>query len=141
MSNFSSGQDLAVHEFEPCIRLCADSSEPGACFGFCVSLSLCPSSAHTLSVSQKLVSIKKIVFKYSLMTFHKSNTLRYLAPHQETWHDGPPKALSSLPEGSAHTAPHPTPPTGPTFQLKCLIVNGRNRTRIGLAKKGGIFPH
>ena len=31
--------------------LCADSSEPGACFGFCVSLSLCPCPAHTLSLS------------------------------------------------------------------------------------------
>ena len=30
-------------------------SEPGACFGFCVSVSLCPSPAHALfhSVSQK----------------------------------------------------------------------------------------
>ena len=33
----------------------ADSSEPGAYFGFCVSLSLCPSPTrtHTLSPSQK----------------------------------------------------------------------------------------
>ena len=29
----------------------ADSSEPGACFGFRVSLSLCPSPAHALSLS------------------------------------------------------------------------------------------
>ena len=35
-----SGQDLTVHEFEPRVGLCADSSEPGACFRFCVSLSL-----------------------------------------------------------------------------------------------------
>ena len=40
MSDFSSGHHLAVCEFEPCIGLCADSSELGACFGFCVSLSL-----------------------------------------------------------------------------------------------------
>ena len=39
-SNFSSGQDLTVCEFKPCIRLCADSSEPGACFRFCLPLSL-----------------------------------------------------------------------------------------------------
>ena len=39
-THFSSGHDLMVCEFEPCVRLCADSSEPGACFGFCVSLSL-----------------------------------------------------------------------------------------------------
>ena len=29
------------------------TAQPGACFGFCVSLSLCPSPAHTLSLSQK----------------------------------------------------------------------------------------
>ena len=39
-----------VREFEPRIKLCADSSEPGACFGFCVSLSLCPSPTHVLSL-------------------------------------------------------------------------------------------
>ena len=50
--NFSSGHDLAVHESEPRVQLCADSSEPGACFGFCVSFSLCSSPAHILSLSQ-----------------------------------------------------------------------------------------
>ena len=39
---FGSGHDLVTHKFEPRIGLCADSSEPGACFGFCVSLSLWP---------------------------------------------------------------------------------------------------
>ena len=38
-SDFGSGHDLGVHEFEPRVGLCADSSEPGACFRFCVSLS------------------------------------------------------------------------------------------------------
>ena len=37
---FGSGHDLTVREFEPCIGLCADSSACGACFGFCVSLSV-----------------------------------------------------------------------------------------------------
>ena len=41
-SDFGSGHDLTVCEFEPHVRLCADSSEPGACFGFRVS-SLYPS--------------------------------------------------------------------------------------------------
>ena len=31
-SDFGSGHDLVVCEFKPRIRLCADSSEPGACF-------------------------------------------------------------------------------------------------------------
>ena len=42
-SDFGSGHDLTVREFEPRVGLCADSSEPGACFGFCVSLFLYPS--------------------------------------------------------------------------------------------------
>ena len=45
------GHDLAVCEFEPRIRLWADRSEPGACFRFCVSLSLWPSPVHALSLS------------------------------------------------------------------------------------------
>ena len=49
----SSGHDLMVHQFEPCVGLCADSSEPGPCFGFCVSLSLCPSPARALTLSLK----------------------------------------------------------------------------------------
>ena len=31
-SDFSSGHDLAVREFEPRVGLWADGSEPGACF-------------------------------------------------------------------------------------------------------------
>ena len=50
-SDFGSGHDLAVREFKPRVGLHADSSEPGACFRFCVSLSLCPSPAHALSLS------------------------------------------------------------------------------------------
>ena len=45
------GHDLAVREFEPRVGLWADGSEPGACFRFCVSLSLCPSPVHALSLS------------------------------------------------------------------------------------------
>ena len=52
-SNFGSGHDLMVREFDPRIGLCADGSEPGACLRFCVSLSLCPSPAHALSLCQK----------------------------------------------------------------------------------------
>ncbi|VFV40155.1 Hypothetical predicted protein [Lynx pardinus] len=45
------GHDLAVREFEPRVGLWADGSEPGACFRFCVSFSLCPSPVHALSLS------------------------------------------------------------------------------------------
>ena len=39
-SDFGSGHGLAVCELESRVGLCADSLEPGACFRFCVSLSL-----------------------------------------------------------------------------------------------------
>ena len=52
-SDFGSGHDLEVRGLKPRVRLCADSSEPGAWFGFCISLSLCPSSACALSLSLK----------------------------------------------------------------------------------------
>ena len=51
--DFGSGHDLTVCEFEPRVGLCADSSEPGACFGFCVSLSGLPLLMLALSLSQK----------------------------------------------------------------------------------------
>ena len=54
-SDFSSGLDLVVCEFKPCVRLCADSMEPGACLGFCIpqSLSAPPLLPLCLSISQK----------------------------------------------------------------------------------------
>ena len=50
-ADFSSCGALMAGEFEPRVGLCADNSEPGACSGFCVSLSLRPSPASTLSLS------------------------------------------------------------------------------------------
>ena len=44
VSDFSSGCDLTVGELDPCVGFCDDSSEPAACFGFCVSLSAPPHS-------------------------------------------------------------------------------------------------
>ena len=50
-TDLGSGRDLAVRGFEPRVGLCADSSEPGPCSGFCVSLSLGPSPTGTLCLS------------------------------------------------------------------------------------------
>ena len=54
-SDFGSGHDLAVPELGPRIGLCADSSEPIACFRFCVSLLLSapPLLMLCLALSQK----------------------------------------------------------------------------------------
>ena len=52
-SDFGPGHDLMARGFEPCLGLCADSSEPGAYFRFCVSLALCPSHSVSVSVSLK----------------------------------------------------------------------------------------
>ena len=49
----AEGHDLLVCEFEPCVGLCADSSEPEPCFRLYVSLSLCFSSTHALSTMNK----------------------------------------------------------------------------------------
>ena len=58
-SDFSSGRDLMVRELEPCSGLCADNSEPGAYFTFCVSLSDPPPLALYFSLSLSL-SLSKI---------------------------------------------------------------------------------
>ena len=58
------GHDLAVREFEPRMGLWADGSEPGAYFRFCVSLSLCPSPVHALSLSvPKIINVEKKIKK------------------------------------------------------------------------------
>ena len=49
--DFGSGHDLSVGE--PHAGLCADSSEPGACFGFCVSLSLTLPRSRSVSLCLK----------------------------------------------------------------------------------------
>ena len=51
VSDFDSGHNLMVHDFESRVGLCADSSEPKACFRFCASLSLFPSPARALFLS------------------------------------------------------------------------------------------
>ena len=58
--NLGSGHDRVVHEFEPHIGLCADSSEPGACLGCCVSLSAPPLLALCLYLSKMNKNVKKI---------------------------------------------------------------------------------
>ena len=56
---FRSGHDLMVRGIKPHIRLCADSSEPGTCFRFCVSL--CPSLALSLKNKQTLKKKERVV--------------------------------------------------------------------------------
>ena len=68
-SDFGSGHDLVVREFEPSVGLCADSSEPGAASeSVSPSFSLCSSPACALSPS-KINTCKKNVFLQSYL-FH-----------------------------------------------------------------------
>ena len=63
---------LEVCEFEPRVGLCADSSGTRACFEFCVSLSLCSSPAHGLSLSPSKINkknFKKLKKKNYWVTF------------------------------------------------------------------------
>ena len=52
-SYLSSGHGLTSRGFEPRVGLCADSLEPGTCFGFCVFLSLSAPPLLMLCLSQK----------------------------------------------------------------------------------------
>ena len=56
-SDCHSGHDFMVREVKPRVGLCADSSEPGACFGFWVSLSA--PTLLVLSLSLSKINIKK----------------------------------------------------------------------------------
>ena len=58
--DFGSSHYLLVRGFEPHVRACADGSEPKSCFGLCVSLVLCPSPTHALSLSKINKTLKKI---------------------------------------------------------------------------------
>ena len=80
-SDSSSGHDLTVHEIESHVGLCADGSEPGACFGFCVFLSLCPSPACTHSLSLLKINIKKQIKKPN--SSEKADTDNSWAPNTQ----------------------------------------------------------
>ena len=45
--------DLTVHKLQPHVGLCADISEPGVCFGFCLPLSALPPLTLCLSKMNK----------------------------------------------------------------------------------------
>ena len=47
------GPDLAIRGFEAPARLCAGSSEPESCFGFCASLSAPPLIVLCLSLKDE----------------------------------------------------------------------------------------
>ena len=64
MSNISSGHDLTVREFEPCVGICADSQslEP-ASDSVSPSLSLPLPSSHSVSLSLSLKNKHETKFK------------------------------------------------------------------------------
>ena len=79
MSDFGSGHHLVVHEFEPCVSLCVDNSEPGGCFRFCVSLSLCSSPTQARSLSHSKINKKALqncVISTAKHSLHNTNRIR-----------------------------------------------------------------
>ena len=62
-------------EFEPRIRLCADSSEPGDCFGFClsVSVSLCPSLLIVCLSKINKISKDRDISKFKSTLFYPTD--------------------------------------------------------------------
>ena len=51
--DFGSGHDLTVHEAEPHVELCTDSTEP-AWDSLSLPLSLCPSATHAFTLFLKI---------------------------------------------------------------------------------------
>ncbi|VFV24322.1 Hypothetical predicted protein [Lynx pardinus] len=94
------GHDLAVREFEPRVGLWADGSEPGACFRFCVSLSLCPSPVHALSLS-----VAKINKRSKKKKKKEGRLLEVLMPSRD-----PPPARPELSPASTEKRPVLAPP-------------------------------
>ena len=102
MSDFSLGHDLTVRGFRPHIRLCADISEPGACFGFCVSLFL-PLPTHTLSPSLSLSFSLSLSLKTKISVKKKSWKVNVMVPDclSGDWSDTTALlSLSSVPQPS-----------------------------------------
>ena len=64
--HFGSRHDFTARGLKPRIELCADSSEPGACFGFCVSLSAPPPLMLCLSLS-KIINKHKIKLSWTAL--------------------------------------------------------------------------
>ena len=68
MSQFGSGHDLTVRGFKPCVRLCADSSEPAAASDpVSPSLSTPLLLAICLALSKINKHLKKLINKYNLV--------------------------------------------------------------------------
>ena len=77
----TSGHSLTVCGFEPLLHLCADDSEHGACFKYCVSLSVCPFPTCVLSVCLSVcLSQKNSEAKNILKQLHQSTCLLALYP-------------------------------------------------------------
>ena len=67
---------ITVREFEPGVGLCADSSEPGACFEFCVCVCVCVCLSLSLPFHPHALSLSKINIKKEKFHFMKKFVLR-----------------------------------------------------------------
>ena len=95
-SGSGSGHDLAVRGFEPRVGLCADGSEPDACFEVRVFLSLCSSAICSLSLSLSLKNkqtLKKVFIAY---TFLGKRRRALLSPGISPWRVSPFPGLEGI---------------------------------------------
>ena len=90
VSDLGSGHDLAVCEFKPCVGLCADSLDPGACFWFCVSPLGPPPHSRSVSLSLSLLQKlkKEIKGKYGRNRaefWHRQDILKWRERNMVEW--------------------------------------------------------
>ena len=73
------------------VRLCADNSEPGACFRFYASLSLCPSPPMCMCACAHVLFLSKINIKKKKNFLKENSKYRYV-----------PRPEVKLPGGKVH---------------------------------------
>ena len=95
-----------VHEFKSHVRLCADSSELGACYGFCVSLSLSAPPLLMLCLSFSKIN-KHLKKRYThththIVEYYSAIKKNKILPFAKTWMDLESIMLREIEENKYH---------------------------------------
>ena len=117
-----------VREFRPRVGLCADSWEPGACFGLCVSLSAPPPLMH---VHMRTLSLSKINIKKGRLGGSVDEASNFSTGHDLTVHgyEMSPASGSVLTAGSLEPASDSVSPSlsTPPLLALCLCLSLKNK--------------